>query len=97
MRSKDEVRRALAGLGRDADPDDPHAPGAVPLLDWEGDSFRYGFLAGKLVALAWVLGELAGADLGAHHTFEDWVRELNAVNDRLRGRGAIAAPGGSVR
>jgi hypothetical protein len=85
MRSKDEIERVADRLGQvSADGD-----GKTPLLDWRGDTFRYGFLVGKLVALGWVLGE-PNADLAIDHDYDSWLRELGDIKpgdltDRLRG------------
>jgi hypothetical protein len=39
----------------------------------KGDNFRYGLLIGKVMALAWSLGE--SADMTRHYEFEEWVNE----------------------
>jgi hypothetical protein len=39
----------------------------------KGDNFRYGLVIGKVMALAWSLGE--PADLTHHYEFEEWINE----------------------
>ena len=81
MRSEDEIRDVYDRLGQESDPDDG---GKIPAMDWSGDTFKYGFLVGKLVALGWVLGD-RGADMGSHYDYEDWRTELRSL-------GAIPGP-----
>jgi hypothetical protein len=39
----------------------------------KGDNFRYGLLIGKVMALAWSLGE--PADMTHHYELEEWINE----------------------
>lgn len=39
----------------------------------KGDNFRYGLLIGKVMALAWALGE--AVDITHHYEFEEWINE----------------------
>ncbi|MDZ4656579.1 MAG: hypothetical protein SH868_03255 [Bythopirellula sp.] len=39
----------------------------------KGDNFRYGLLIGKVMALAWSLGE--PAEMSRHYNLEEWINE----------------------
>ena len=54
------------------------------ILERKRDSFEYGLLIGKLVALGWVLGEESNFELRTEFDFEDWQQECNALKDKLR-------------
>lgn len=50
----------------------------------DGDNFKYGMQVGKLLALGWVLGEVASSDLALHYEFDDWVRDVKAQEENLK-------------
>ncbi len=79
MRSEEEIRDVAGRLGRESylDDDAPDGRPVVPARDWRDDTFKFGFLMGKIVALNWVLGE-PGADISGHYDFEDWRAGDNA-------------------
>jgi hypothetical protein len=82
MRSEAEIREVCDRLGQEPDRD----TGEIPALHWRDDTFRYGFLVGKIVALEWVLGGGPAIDVSTHHDFEDWVREQREAAEELRRR-----------
>lgn len=47
--------------------------GMLGQFSGKGDNFRYGLLIGKVMALAWSLGE--PADMARHYEFEEWINE----------------------
>lgn len=47
--------------------------GMLGQFSGKGDNFRYGLLIGKVMALAWSLGE--SADMTRHYEFEEWINE----------------------
>jgi hypothetical protein len=47
-----------------------------PLESGPGDTFKYGMLVGKAVAIGWVLGDSPRHDVMNDYDFEDWVLEL---------------------
>ena len=55
------------------------------ILHSMGDTFKYGYLAGKITALGWVLGE-SSADMNIDYDFEDWSRELHEEIKEMRRR-----------
>jgi hypothetical protein len=79
VRSESEIREVADRLGQELDPD----TGNVHALDWKADTFKFGFLIGKLTALGWVLGE-PSVDLSNHYDFDNWQRELKEGADKLR-------------
>lgn len=66
MRNENEIRDLLERL--DVEDND----GQIRL---EGDTFKNGMYAGKLLALQWVLGEIRSFDMGIQYEYEDWKRE----------------------
>lgn len=50
----------------------------------DGDNFKYGMQVGKLIALGWVLGEVASSDLSLHYEFDDWIRDVKAQEESLK-------------
>ena len=77
MRGREEIEQVYDGLG-----------GLDDILHEPRDSFRYGMLIGKLVALGWVVGEEETHDLFADYDFEDWSRKRSEmgkdIGDALR-------------
>lgn len=63
MRSREEIQRIMGTLAND--------PALIAL---KGDTFEYGVMVGKLVALGWVLGKPT-ADLSIPYRFDEWLPE----------------------
>jgi hypothetical protein len=79
MRSEQEILEMFAWLGNDSD--DPTEPSPksleeLPVRAWRSDTFKYGYLMGKLIALEWVLRDKTSADLKSPYDFEDFNREV---------------------
>ena len=74
MRRQEEIQRAVE-----------HLTSRPAFLKFKGDTFRYGYLIGKVVALGWTLGE-PSADISIDYTFEDWCRELREAGEGLSER-----------
>jgi hypothetical protein len=70
MRDEAEILDVLARLGEDRE----RATGK-PLAGALRDTFRDGYLAGKIAALAWVLGD-PGYVIGQDLDYGDWVKGL---------------------
>ena len=66
MRSEDDIQHAFGTFDALDRPE---------LLRSQGDNFRYGMWAGKLMALEWVLGSPIDF-LSIHHDYESWVAEM---------------------
>ena len=66
MRSEEEIQHVFG---------DFDAPNRLELLRSQGDNFKYGMWAGKLMALEWVLGGPIDF-LKIHHDYESWVAEM---------------------
>lgn len=62
MRAEIEIQRTARELA-----------GMLGQFNGKGDNFRYGLLIGKVMALAWSLGE--PADMTHHYEFEEWINE----------------------
>ncbi len=62
MRTEAEIQRTAKELA-----------GMLGQFNGKGDNFRYGLLIGKVMALAWSLGE--PADMTHHYGFEEWINE----------------------
>jgi hypothetical protein len=62
MRTEAEIQRAAKELAA-----------MLGQFTGKGDNFRYGLAIGKVMALAWSLGE--SADMTHHYEFEEWVNE----------------------
>lgn len=62
MRTEAEIQRTAKELA-----------GMLGQFPGKGDNFRYGLLIGKVMALAWSLGE--PADLTHHYEFAEWLNE----------------------
>ncbi len=73
MRSDSEIKRFLDELSNN--------PGN---LDWRGDTFRFGLLVGKIVALDWALGNPPSFDVGPDYDFEDWVRQVRKSGEVIK-------------
>jgi hypothetical protein len=73
MRSEDEVWDAFQNAGEHGDGISDETP-----LDWNGDNFKYGFFAGRLAALSWVLGDKNSIEINCNLDFEDFLRELQS-------------------
>jgi hypothetical protein len=80
VRSEHEIREVYSRLGREPDP----VTQEVPAVDWRADTFRFGYLAGKLVALRWAVGAARGSDVGTHYDYEDWQRAMREAADEVR-------------
>jgi hypothetical protein len=55
------------------------------ILHSMGNSFKYGYLVGKMTALGWVLGA-SSEDMSIDYDFEDWWRELHEAGEEMRRR-----------
>ena len=62
MRTEAEIQRTAKELA-----------GMLGQFSGKGDNFRYGLLIGKVMALAWSLGE--PAEMTHHYEFEEWLNE----------------------
>lgn len=62
MRTEAEIQRTAKELA-----------GMLGQFSGKGDNFRYGLLIGKVMALAWSLGE--PADMTRHYDLEEWINE----------------------
>jgi hypothetical protein len=69
MRDQEEIEDVLSGLS--------NRPSQLTSM---GDTFKYGYLMGKIVALGWVLEE-SSADMSIDYDFEDWWRELHDITN----------------
>jgi hypothetical protein len=77
MRDREEVFDTFSRLGEDRE-QEAQAPLSLVLQD----TFRDGYLAGKIAALGWVLGDpgyLVGMDLD----YEGWRAEMSEGKDRM--------------
>ena len=74
MRTQEEIEQAVDRI-----------TSRPEFLEFKGDTFRYGYLVGKAVALGWILGE-PSADVSIDYTFEDWCRELRQSGEDLNER-----------
>src|SRR5947209_753317 len=84
MHSEEEVRAVFDVIGEMDDDPSPKAPGATgnPIWDWRGDTFKYGYLMGRLEALGWVLGDpIAGVKI--NHDFESYELERRSNTIRI--------------
>jgi hypothetical protein len=80
MRSELEIREVYDRLGQEPERD-THK---TPLFDWSADTFKFGFLVGKLTALGWVLGDERGAEVASDYDYEDWRRTQKEAGDDLK-------------
>jgi hypothetical protein len=46
------------------------------------DTFQYGYLEGKRMALLWVLGFAPGCEVSSDFNFEDWWRTMDQASPR---------------
>jgi hypothetical protein len=86
MRSEEEIRKVFHELGEQSDDPtapNPRSPAELPVNAWEGDTFKYGYLIGKLVALEWVLGR-SSTSLKSHYDFEDYTQEDKLETEDFR-------------
>jgi hypothetical protein len=58
------------------------------LIEWQADSFKFGFLLGKSIALDWVCGEYGSFFVSADIDYQDFCRlQKEAGDDFKRGFG----------
>ncbi len=76
MRDEDEIKRVLLGLGWDQQTAIEDDPDYIPEVRAD-DKFQYGYLAGKVAALGWVLGlrEYPSVDITSHYDYLDYLVE----------------------
>jgi hypothetical protein len=76
MRSEEEILEVFNSLGELGDDGNPieHLED-MPFHKWKKDTFKYGFLMGKHIALGWVLGDPIGYQISCHYDFEDFIGE----------------------
>src|SRR5262249_38734027 len=78
MRSEEEISAVFDEMGEQSDDPTEQMPkplAGLPFHAWHGDTFKYGYLMGKFMALGWVLGDPITADIKIDHDFESWVEE----------------------
>jgi len=73
MLTEEQVRHAFDTISSSGEP-----------LEWKGDTFKYGYLVGKMIALEWVLDGKGSHDISCHYDFEDWSLEAKRQLDDLR-------------
>ena len=73
MRDPEEIKHAYAELSNKPEP-----------MREMGDTFQFGFLQGKVLALGWALEEAGGGSLAMDLDYEDWKREYDAETKALR-------------
>jgi hypothetical protein len=77
MRTDDEVKEMFLAIGEiSSDPTEttPADLAAIPINKWQADSFKYGYLMGRLHTLEWVLGG-PSAPVKCDYDFEDYLKE----------------------
>jgi hypothetical protein len=54
-------------------------------LEWQGDNFKYGLYCGKVLAMAWMMGETSTGEMGVQYEYEDFIRQRSTeIDDLLR-------------
>jgi hypothetical protein len=79
MRSEEEIRRVfdlLGEVGDDPTEPDPTNLDELPVNAWQDDTFKYGYLMGKLEALAWVLGDRNSAAINCHYDYAGYITRI---------------------
>ena len=70
MRSENEIENALHRLQN------------FDSMDLRDDSFQFGMLVGKAIALGWVLGD-SSADMSIQYDFEGWLAESPDLKSKI--------------